>query len=284
MFNLYAATALLISAQQVMAQSATLSSAASGHISSPTPTTTRPLADNEAIVVEPTYVSSLSSIITTTYTTTSTTATEGGRPTGLPSSLYCQSGYVNATGPFCFPNNGTQQIKGKQYSITWNPDYAPKCADVYVAMTYYGNENGQQVTSARLPNSLGFWNYTVAGDWLNGHSSQYAQLQLLPYNCGNGTVDPSSGPIVELLNKAPVTAVPATSRSEILGLSIGLPLALIAFVGTAAFVMWWNKGHRQIPNFAARKKGYTGRKERNIRLQSMGTPGSETYRDNPDHV
>lgn len=289
MFNLLAAGVLLLAANsiKVMAQTTTSASAVrsvSGAASTPTATSTRSLAENESIVVEPTYVSSLTRFVTTTYTTTFTTTSAMGRPTGLPSSLYCYSGYVNATGPFCFPNNGTQQIKGKEYSVTWNPDYAPHCANVYVALSYYGNENGQLVDSAQLSNDLGFWNYTVQSDWLNGQAAQYAQVQLIPYGCTNGTVDASSGPIVELLNKAPVTAVKATSKSEILGLSIGLPLALIAFVGTAAFVMWWNKGHRQIPKFN-QKRGYTGRKDRNIRLQNMGTSrGGETYRDNPSEA
>lgn len=208
-----------------------------------------------------------------------TTASANTRPTGLPSSLYCDAGYANATGPFCLPNNGTQQIKGKKYSVTWNYDFAPNCSDVYVSLTYYNNVNAQQVTSISESNVLGFWNYTVESSWLNGQDSQYAQFQILPYGCSSGTVDPSAGPIIEFLNKAPTTVEKATSKDEIIGLSVGLPLAVFAFLGAAFFVMWWNKGHRQIPVFA-RKKGYSGRKQRNIRLAELGTTrNGETYTD-----
>lgn len=263
--------------------SSPLSTAATA-ISSGTPTTTsatsQTLGSGESIVIEPTYVSSLTAFITTTYTTT-TTPIAVTKPTDLPASLVCDSSFTDGTGAFCIPTNGTQQIKGKQYSVTWNSDYAASCSDVYVAMLYYGNENGQLVTSTQQSNVLGFWNYTVESDWLNKQSSQYAQFQLIPYNCGEGTVNPVTGPIIELLSKAPVTKEAPTSKSEILGLSIGLPLTLVAFVGVAGFVMWWNKGHRQIPKFASRRKGYSGRRQRATRLQDLGARSGETYRDDP---
>lgn len=284
---------LLLCIHAIYAQQSTSSSSSSAFdatlpstITSAPPTSTTsassiPLGAGESIVTEPVYVSSLKAFITTTYTTT-TTPVAVSKPTDLPSSLVCDSSYTNGTGAFCIPNNGTEQIKGKQYSVTWNYDYAPNCTDVYVAMLYYGNENGQLVASTQQPNILGFWNYTVESSWLNGQSSQYAQFELIPYNCGEGTVDKSTGPVVELLSKRPVTKEKATSKDEILGLSIGLPIALIAFVGTAIFVMWWNKSHRQIPIFAKRRKGYTGRSQRAVRLQNLGSrSGEETYRDDP---
>lgn len=275
---------LLLQPLAVYAQTSTASVASAVSAVSSAPTATKSLGPNEAIVVEPIYDSSRSSVLFTTYTTTTATAaTELTQPTDLPSSLYCRAGFANATGPFCYPTNGTQQIKGKQYSVTWNPLYASNCTDVFVALLYYQNQNGQLVDSIRSTNAIGFWNYTVESSWLNGQSSQYAQLQFVPFNCnGKGTVDPISGPIVELLSKAPTQVEGATPESEVLGLSIGLPLALAAFVGTALFVMWWNKGHRKIPNFAKRNKGYTGRRQRAVRLADMGdTQNGETYRDHP---
>ena len=251
------------------------SGSSSGSATSTTPTTTKALGAGESIVTEPTFVSSLSSFVTTTYTTT-TTPIAVSRPTDLPSSLYCTSATTD-TGPFCLPKNGTQQISGKQYSVTWNPSYAPNCTDVYVALLYYNNSNAQQVTSTKTPNALGFWNYTVEKSWLNNQGSQYANFEILGYNCHGGNVQPQSGPVVELLSKAPVVNEPM-SRDRTLGLSIGLPLALAAFIGTFLLVCWWNKSHRTVPKFGS-KKGYTGRKQRAVKLQQM--PASE-YRDDPE--
>ena len=240
--------------------------------------TNKILGPGESIVTEPTYVSSLSRFATTTYTTT--TDVPVTRPTDIPSTLFCDATHVNMTGPFCLPMNGTQQIRGKQYSVTWNSDFAPNCSDVYVALTYVGNRNAQQVTSVKEQNILGFWNYTVEKDWLSGQDSQYAQLEILAYNCAPGTKAPQAGPIIEFLSKAPVTQEQPTSRDRILGLSIGLPLALFAFIGTVGLVFWWNKGHREIPKFRTRR-GYTGRSARAVRLQDMD-PSRAVYRDEPD--
>lgn len=285
--TLLAATLGLVSAQRSSAiRSAGSASAVSNPVTSSataplSSASARSLATNEQLVTDIVYVSSLTKAITTVYTTTSVASAPMTQPTNLPASLYCSAGYANATGPFCFPHNGTQQIKGKQYSVTWNSGFAPNCTDVYLSLAYYHNENGQQVTSQKLENVIGYWNYTVQSSWLNGQGSQYAQVQILPYNCGEGTVDPVAGPIVELLSSAPVTEEKPTSKDEILGLSIGLPLAVIAFVGTALFVMWWNKSHRQIPKFG-RRKGYTGRSQRNIRLQDMArNNGQNAYKDDP---
>lgn len=277
----------------VSAQSSTSGAGSVASSSTATATSavaTKSLGVGESIVIVPTFVSSLSAIITTTYTTTFTTASTeaASRPTGLPSSLYCDDGYAEATGPFCYPHNGTQQIKGKTYSVTWNYEYAPNCTDVYIALQYLNNENLQQVTSTQETNLLGFWNYTVKSEWLNGKSSQYAQFQIIPFNCGgSGTVDPSAGPIIELLKKAPVIEESkSTPKAEILGLSIGLPLAVAAFIGVALFVMWWNKGHRHVPNFVRRKKGYTGRRQRGVKLADLAEnpAGTEAYRDHPEDI
>lgn len=288
--TLRALGAVLVSISSIAAQST--SSVASGRAAvstaSGTPATTaaaaRSLGPNEALVTQITYVSSLTAVVTTVYTTTSTTSTTAlARPTGLPASLYCYDSSVNATGPFCKPTNGTYQIKGKKYSVTWDPSYAPACSSVYIALNYYENSNSQQVTSTQLDNYLGFWNYTVESDWLAGKDVQYAQYVLHPTGCTNGTVDPALGPIVELRKKIPVTEEKGTSKDTVLGLSIGLPLALFAFIGTALFVMWWNKGHRQIPIFK-KKKGYTGRRQRAVRLQDLGQSQGESYRDEPARV
>lgn len=271
-------SAALAATSGVSIASASRSNQASANSASPT----RTLGAGESIVIEPTYISSLQSFVQTTYTTT-TTPIAAVRPTNLPSSLYCDSSHVNMTGPFCLPSNNTQQIKGKQYSVTWNPDFAPNCTNVYVALTYYHNENGQLVSSIKEANILGFWNYTVAGDWLSGQDSQYAQLEIVPYDCKDGNILPQSGPVVHFLSKAPVTPVPPTSKDRLLGLSIGLPLALAAFVGTVLLVFWWNKSHREIPKFGAlRKKGYSGRKSRGVKLQDMDSSNRAFYRDDPD--
>lgn len=224
----------------------------------------------------PSYDASRKSIVYVTKTA------DAALPNGsaLPGSSFldCGANNANKTGPFCSPTNGTQQIKNKEYSATWDAGFAPNCSSVYIALLYYGNEAGQLVTSTSQSNALGFWNYTVQGSWLESKSTQEAVFQILPYDCAGDIPARQNGPIIQLRNKVERTVVKTTMpKDRILGLSIGLPLALLAFLGTVLLVFWWNKGHRQIPDFARKRRGYTGRRERGVRLQAMN-PEAE-YRD-----
>lgn len=238
------------------------------------------------VIVEPTsYDASLGSFVFATRT--STTATQpAAQATDLPSSLYCNTAsYGNATGPFCLPNNGTQQIKDKQYSVTWDSSFASNCAEVTIALIYYGSTSGQLVTQFTSSNVVGFANYTVQGGWLEKASTQNVQFVIVPYQCTGSQPSQQAGPIIQLRDKVETIVVKPTSRDRVLGLSIGLPLALLATLGVVFGVFWWNRSHRTIPKFAGRNKGYTGRRARGVKLQDMA-PGSDgnagRYTDDPE--
>ncbi|ORY82622.1 hypothetical protein BCR37DRAFT_379637 [Protomyces lactucae-debilis] len=264
--------------QLVSAQSST--SASTGLSPDPSATASRASAasvtpSSARLNAVPSYDASRKSVV---YVTKTEASTSQGTQAPSNSFLDCPAGSANMTGPFCLPLNGTQQIKNKEYSVTWDSSFAPNCSSVYVALLYYGNEAGQLVTSTSTSNSLGFWNYTVQGSWLESKSTQEVVFQILPYDCSGDIPARQNGPIIQLRNKVETTVVSsAMPKDRILGLSIGLPLALLAFLGTVLLVFWWNKQHRQIPQFSRKRRGYTGRKERGVRLQEMN-PDAE-YRD-----
>ncbi|BFZ54882.1 hypothetical protein PYCC9005_001919 [Savitreella phatthalungensis] len=236
------------------------------------------------LVIEPSFDTNRTTFVLLTSTSTlGGVAQSTARPSKPSSDLNCQiDTYANATGPFCLPNNGSQQIQNKQYSVTWDPSFASDCQSVTIALVYHGTTTGQLVTSTKLDNSIGFWNYTVDSGWLNMQSTQTAQLLIVPYEC-SGTSQPSqqTGPIIEMRSKLQVTVVKPTSRDRVLGLSIGLPLAFLAVLGVVGLVFWWNSGHRTIPVFG-RERGYDGRKARAVKLQDMDSDGRYgRYRDEP---
>lgn len=175
--------------------------------------------------------------------------------------------------------------------MTWDVDAFTINSTVQVTLDYVNtsdNEGKLAYTSDRTPNKIGFIALKMDKAWLKDEARNNLTLQLINYNLA--TDDHSikkQGPTISLTKK-PVKHYPPPppTKPNKLGLTVGLPVALVVVFAIALGLCFGMRKHRRIGLgniMGGRKKGYRGRgrrPDRSVRLDDLDDP--DRYTDVPD--